>query len=64
MTTAGPRGSRTFVLGMCASVGGIAGAVRGAADGMGLLKVLGLLAVGVFGVLLTVGCVVNYARER
>ncbi|MFF1646314.1 MULTISPECIES: hypothetical protein [Streptomyces] len=49
---------------MCASVGGIAGAVRGAADGMGLLKVLGLLAVGVFGVLLTVGCVVNYARER
>ncbi|MFB6989463.1 hypothetical protein ACFCZT_13885 [Streptomyces sp. NPDC056230] len=45
-------------------MGGIAGAVRGAADGMGLLKVLGLLVVGVFGVLLTVGCVVNYARER
>ncbi|MFD7494649.1 hypothetical protein ACFV8T_19885 [Streptomyces sp. NPDC059832] len=59
-----PRGSRTLVLGMCASVGGIAGAVRGAADGMGLLKVLGLLAIGVLGVLLTVGCVVNYAKER
>ncbi|MFB6714980.1 MULTISPECIES: hypothetical protein [unclassified Streptomyces] len=45
-------------------MGGIAGAVRGAADGMGLLKVLGLLALGGFGVLLTVGCVVNYTRER
>ncbi|MFD4760892.1 hypothetical protein ACFWOJ_18965 [Streptomyces sp. NPDC058439] len=49
---------------MCAAVGGIAGAVRGVADGTGLLKVLGLLAVGVFGVLLTVACVVNHSKER
>ncbi|SFY28916.1 hypothetical protein [Streptomyces atratus] len=45
-------------------MGGIAGAVRGAADGMGLLEVLGVLAIGVFGVLLTVRCVVNYSKEQ
>ncbi|MFE4796333.1 hypothetical protein ACFRFL_14740 [Streptomyces sp. NPDC056708] len=49
---------------MCAAVGGIAGAVRSVADGTGLLKVLGLLTVGVFGVLLTVACVVNHPKER
>ncbi|WP_406382024.1 hypothetical protein [Streptomyces sp. NBC_01618] len=60
----GPLGSRMFVLGACASVGGIAGAIRGAADGVGLLKVLGLLSLGVLGVTLTVGCVVSYAGKR
>ncbi|MFE4328660.1 hypothetical protein ACFRQM_04170 [Streptomyces sp. NPDC056831] len=60
----GPLGSRMFVLGVCASVGGIAGAIRGVTDGMGLLKVLGLLVVGVLGVMLTVGCVMTYARQR
>lgn len=53
-----------FVLGVCAAVGGLAGSVRGAVDGMEILKVLGLLGIGILGVLLTVGYIVNYAKER
>ncbi|MFE3600718.1 hypothetical protein ACFXP3_19205 [Streptomyces sp. NPDC059096] len=53
-----------FVLGICVAVGGIAGSIRGAADGMGVLKVVGLLAVGMLGVLLTISYIVNYAKER
>ncbi|MFE5840402.1 hypothetical protein ACFQ7N_02005 [Streptomyces niveus] len=59
-----PRGSRTLALGICAAVGGLAGSARGAVDGMEILKVLGLLGIGILGVLLTIGYIVNYAKER
>lgn len=53
-----------FVLGICASVGGIAGSVRGAAEGIGIIKVLGLLGIGILGILLTVAYIINYSKER
>ncbi|MEU2676078.1 hypothetical protein ABZ638_04215 [Streptomyces sp. NPDC007107] len=59
-----PTGSRTFVLGMCMAVGGIAGAVRGAMEGARLLETAGLLGLGLLGVLLTVAWVLNYSTKR
>lgn len=53
-----------LVLGICAAVGGISGSVRGAVDGMEILKVAGLLGIGILGVLLTIGYIVNYSKER
>ncbi|MFJ2555160.1 MULTISPECIES: hypothetical protein [unclassified Streptomyces] len=59
-----PRGSRTFVLGICVAVGGISGSIRGAMDGTGILEVAGLLGLGILGVALTIRYVVLYAREK
>uniref|UniRef100_A0AAU3GT02 Uncharacterized protein n=1 Tax=Streptomyces sp. NBC_01401 TaxID=2903854 RepID=A0AAU3GT02_9ACTN len=58
-----PQGSRTFVLGICAAVGGIAGSIRAVAEGGGFLEVVGTFAVGVFGVLLSVAWVLNHDRR-
>ncbi|MDT0490669.1 hypothetical protein RM717_09140 [Streptomyces griseus] len=59
-----PRSSRTFVLGLCMSVGGLGGGVRAAMDGEGIWRALGISGVGLLGLALTVAWVVTYARER
>ncbi|WP_175438978.1 hypothetical protein [Streptomyces vilmorinianum] len=61
-----PRSSRTFVLGLCLAVGGLAGGVRSAVDGKGIWTALGIFifGVGVVGVTLAVAWIVTYARER
>ncbi|MEU1486736.1 hypothetical protein [Streptomyces sp. NPDC005752] len=58
-----PQGSRTLVLGICLAVGGVAGSIRGATEGAGLLEVVGLLVLGAFGVLLAIAWVLEYARK-
>ncbi|WP_406146796.1 hypothetical protein [Streptomyces sp. NBC_01012] len=58
-----PQGSRTFVLGLCAAVGGIAGAIRAVVEEGGFLEVAGTFAVGVLGVLLSVAWVLNQDRR-
>ncbi|MGW7357846.1 hypothetical protein ACWGI0_14750 [Streptomyces sp. NPDC054802] len=59
-----PRGHRTFLLGIGASVVGFAGAVRRVLEGSGILPVLGFFAAGVLGVTLTVAWIVTYAKEH
>ncbi|MFJ4009204.1 hypothetical protein [Streptomyces sp. NPDC090026] len=59
-----PRGVRTLLLGVGASVTGIAGAVMRLVEGVGVLTVLGFPAVGILGLGLTVAWVVTYAREH
>ncbi|MEW1724434.1 hypothetical protein [Streptomyces sp. NPDC093109] len=59
-----PRGSRTLILGICAAVGGLAGAVRAVADGAGILSVLVLFMIGALGVLLAIAYIVAYSREN
>ncbi|MFB7211461.1 hypothetical protein [Streptomyces sp. NPDC056255] len=59
-----PRSSRSFVLGLCMAVGGLAGGVRSAMDGKGFWTAVGVFGVGVAGVVLAVAWIVTYARER
>ncbi|MFE4214632.1 hypothetical protein [Streptomyces sp. NPDC056844] len=59
-----PTSSRTFVLGMCMAVGGIADSIRGAMEGARLLETAGLLGLGLLGVLLTVAWVLNHSTKR
>lgn len=59
-----PRSSRSFVLGLCIAVGGLAGGVRSAMDGKGIWTAAGIFGVGVAGVVLAVAWIVTYARER
>ncbi|MFF2731572.1 hypothetical protein ACFVS9_27160 [Streptomyces sp. NPDC058008] len=58
-----PQGSRTLVLGVCGAVGGIAGSVRSALEGGGLLQVTGLFGLGALGVLLTIAWILNYGGK-
>lgn len=57
-----PQSSRTVVLGICMAVGGLAGGVRGVADGEEIWKSLAILGIGVLGVLIVVSYFVNYDR--
>lgn len=59
-----PVSSRSFVLGLCMAVGGLAGAVRSVADGESIWKSLGLLGIGVLGVVLAVAWIMTYTRKR
>ncbi|MBM7443234.1 hypothetical protein [Streptomyces sp. HB132] len=58
-----PRSSRAFVLGLCMSVGGLAGGVRAALDGKGIGTTLGIFGIGILGLIFAVAWVVTYARE-
>ncbi|MGW2423663.1 hypothetical protein ACWC0C_31175 [Streptomyces sp. NPDC001709] len=55
-----PRGSRALVLGVCMSVGGLAGGVRSSMDGKGLWTILGIFGVGVLGLLIVVSYFADY----
>ncbi|MFE9539319.1 hypothetical protein [Streptomyces sp. NPDC006691] len=59
-----PQSPQTLVLGICMSVGGLAGAVRSMLDGKGIWTILGTFGLGVFGMLLVVGYFVNYKDRR
>ncbi|MFF8917043.1 hypothetical protein ACF08M_27930 [Streptomyces sp. NPDC015032] len=59
-----PRTSRTFVLGICMAVGGLAGGVRSAVDGKGIWTALGVFGVGVLGVVIVIAWIVTYTREH
>lgn len=59
-----PRSSRSFVLGLCMSVGGLAGGVRAALDGKEIGTILGIFGIGILGLALAIAWVVTYARER
>ncbi|GGJ14081.1 hypothetical protein GCM10010121_025840 [Streptomyces brasiliensis] len=56
-----PQSSRSVVLGMCMSVGGLAGGVRSAMDGKGIWTILGIFGVDIPGVAIGVGYFVNQA---
>lgn len=55
-------GSRLLVLGIVAAVGGLAGSLRSAMDGAGVLQILAQLAVGLLGLALAIACVVEYSE--
>ncbi|MFE6933726.1 hypothetical protein ACFVDT_17055 [Streptomyces sp. NPDC057699] len=59
-----PTSSRTFVLGMCMAVGGIAGSIRGVMEGARFLETAALLGLGLLGVLLTVAWILNHSSKR
>ncbi|MFD7165447.1 hypothetical protein [Streptomyces violascens] len=54
-----PRSSQTLVLGICMSVGGLAGGARGVMDGRGICTNLATVGAGVLGVLIVVSYFVN-----
>ncbi|MYW44870.1 hypothetical protein GT346_16445, partial [Streptomyces sp. SID161] len=58
-----PRSSRTLVLGMCMSVGGLAGGVRSAMDGKGIWTDLGIFGVGILGLVIVVSYFVDQAER-
>ncbi|WP_406510498.1 hypothetical protein [Streptomyces sp. NBC_00212] len=59
-----PQSPQTLVLGICMSVGGLAGGVRGVMDGKGIGTVLALLGGGVLGILIVVSYFTNYEDRR
>ncbi|MER7256846.1 MULTISPECIES: hypothetical protein [Streptomyces] len=59
-----PRSSRGLVLGVFMAVGGLVGGMGGLLAGRTDRAVLGTLAIGALGLLLTVSWLVTYARER
>lgn len=56
-------GSQPLMLGIVAAVGGLAGSVRSAMDGAGMLQILAQLAVGLLGLALAIACVVEYSKK-
>ncbi|MGW1195157.1 hypothetical protein ACWD4B_04760 [Streptomyces sp. NPDC002536] len=50
------------MLGIVAAVGGLAGSLRSAMDGAGVLQILAQLAVGLLGLALAIACVVEYSE--
>lgn len=53
----------TFVLGLIASVSGLAGAIRGVMTDAGAPQTMVLAGIGILGILLTVVCVVEYGKR-
>ncbi|MFD9818918.1 hypothetical protein [Streptomyces violascens] len=54
-----PQSPQTLVFGICMSVGGLAGGVRGVMDGRGIWTTLGILGAGILGVIIVVSYFVN-----
>ncbi len=61
--SAGCLSSRMLVLGVCASVGGFAGAIRGVASGASVFQVLAALGIGALGLTLAIAYVVDFGRR-
>ncbi|KUJ67823.1 hypothetical protein ACZ90_25020 [Streptomyces albus subsp. albus] len=56
-------GHRTLVLGIALSAGGLAGAVREAANGAGALQVLAPAGLGILGTALAIATVLSHAKR-
>ncbi|MFI0736706.1 hypothetical protein ACH4PU_01165 [Streptomyces sp. NPDC021100] len=52
-----------LVLGVCASVGGFAAAIRGVTSGASVFEVLAALGIGALGLALAIAYVVDFARR-